>query len=80
MLAEDYEINIDAVRVEYTGVNAQGELELWPGFIRNLPSTNFATLDKAAQEATAPNGVSLDLSQSHGVTAVYATIPTEKVE
>ncbi|MEM8535445.1 MAG: hypothetical protein AAGF95_31735 [Chloroflexota bacterium] len=79
-LAKDYQIDIDAVRVEYTGVNVKGKSEVWSGFIRNLPSTNFATLDKAAQDATIPNGVSLELSQSHGVTAVYATIPTEKVE
>ncbi len=75
-LIDDYQLETSVVHVEYVGVNQHGEQEVLTGFIRNLPGTDFSTLDQAA----AAQGMSLDLNQPHGVVAIHGTMPVAQID
>lgn len=70
-----HQLDTTVVRAEYAGFNAAGQPEVWSGFIRNLPGTDFSVLDEAAQAQG-----TIDLTQPHGVVAVYASAPLDVID
>jgi hypothetical protein len=74
-LVDNYHLDVNAVRAEYTEVGERGDQQVWTSYIRNLPGTDFSLLDEAAQKVA-----NVDLAQPHGVVAVYGTTSVEQVD
>jgi len=71
---DEYQIEVSIVRAEYMQITEDSEQQILTGFIRNLPGTDFSLLNESAQNET-----TVDLTQPHGVVAIYGTAPLEQI-
>ncbi|NOK58547.1 MAG: hypothetical protein GFH27_549279n353 [Chloroflexi bacterium AL-W] len=74
-ILDEYQVDVNTLRVEYSGKDEYGREEIWTGFIRNHHGTDFALLDRAAEEQ-----MDVDFFKPHGVVSLQGSAPVDQVE